>query len=160
MPDYQQSKIYCIRSNETSDVYIGSTTLTLSKRMAHHRHEYKIQRLYYSAFEVLKYTDAYIELIELFPCDTKEQLNKREGELIRSMPCVNIQVAGRTKQEWYHETREHIVEQQQCYRQAHKKEILAYNQVYQRQYRKQNREIVLEKQREYRRKRKQLRGEK
>ena len=33
MPDYQKGKIYKIISNETDDVYIGSTTQSLSLRL-------------------------------------------------------------------------------------------------------------------------------
>ena len=35
--DYTNGKIYCIRNNVDDDIYIGSTTQALSKRMAKHR---------------------------------------------------------------------------------------------------------------------------
>ena len=41
-----------------------------------------------------------IELLEKFPCKTKEELNKREGEVIRSADCVNRMMAGRTQKQW------------------------------------------------------------
>jgi aspartate carbamoyltransferase regulatory subunit len=52
--------------------------------------------------------DAYIELIEYFQCDTKEELSKREGEIMRSMDCVNkcIPVNGDTI-----ENRKHYLKQ-------------------------------------------------
>ena len=35
--DYKNGKIYCIRNNINDDIYVGSTTQPLSKRMAWHR---------------------------------------------------------------------------------------------------------------------------
>jgi hypothetical protein len=37
--------------------------------------------------------NCYIELIELFPCDTKDELTTRENHYIRSLVCVNKQLA-------------------------------------------------------------------
>lgn len=136
MPDYKQGKIYCIRSNETDEMYVGSTTLKLCTRMA--QHKYEMKRANISSSIVLQHSSSYIELIELFPCDTKEQLNKREGEIIRSMNCVNKRIAGRTKEEYYKEDKkeyvkvhnEKIKEYQKQYRMTHKK----YNPEYHRQY--------------------------
>ena len=33
---------------------------------------------------------------ENYPCENEEQLNKREGEIIREIGTVNKQIAGRT----------------------------------------------------------------
>ena len=35
--DYKNGKIYCIRNNIDDNIYVGSTTQPLSKRMALHR---------------------------------------------------------------------------------------------------------------------------
>ena len=35
--DYKNGKIYCIRNNIDDDLYVGSTTQPLCKRMAKHR---------------------------------------------------------------------------------------------------------------------------
>ena len=48
-----------------------------------------------------------IELVEEFPCENKEQLNKREGFYIQSNECVNRNIAGRTLAEWMEDTRDH-----------------------------------------------------
>ena len=37
MPDYQKGKIYAIKSYQTEMMYIGSTTQTLSQRIAKHK---------------------------------------------------------------------------------------------------------------------------
>ena len=68
-PNYNDSKIYAIRSHQTNDVYIGSTVERLSARMSKHRYDYKKFSAgegmnYVSSYEILKYPDAYIELIK------------------------------------------------------------------------------------------------
>ena len=37
-----------------------------------------------------------IELFENFPCNSKEELNKKEGQIIREIGTINKQIAGRT----------------------------------------------------------------
>lgn len=104
MPDYSKGKIYCIRSLQTDKVYVGSTVETLSSRMSKHRYCYKkflnSSEKYCSSFEILKYEDAYIELIKLYPCSCKSELEREEGQYIREMNCVNKRIAGRTKKEY------------------------------------------------------------
>jgi hypothetical protein len=39
--DYQNGKIYCIRSHKTDLIYVGSTCQPLSKRLGKHRDYYK-----------------------------------------------------------------------------------------------------------------------
>ena len=77
--DYKNGKIYAIRSNQTEKFYIGATTQPLCKRFYGHKHG-----LGFSSKELIdNYDDAYIELLESFPCENREQLYKRENELIR-----------------------------------------------------------------------------
>ena len=100
MVNFQNGKIYAVRSNHTEKIYIGSTAQTLSRRMSVHRN----QPTRCSSREIMQYSDAYIELIEEFPCRNKMELNKREGEIIRAtVDCVNKRIAGRSQQEWYDE---------------------------------------------------------
>ena len=114
MSNYQDGKFYIIKSLETDDVYIGSTCSSLLKRMCSHKSEYK--RLLKgekfnkkTSHQVLKYADAFIELIEVFPCNSKQELLKREGEIIRTTPhCVNDKIAGRTDKEWLEDNKEHV----------------------------------------------------
>ena len=104
MPNYKNGKIYSIRSYQTDNIYIGSTTRPLSERMNEHRSKYKkfLQGNfhYLTSFEILKYEDAYIELIQEIPCNNIMELNKYEGNYIRHMDCVNKRIEGRTKYEW------------------------------------------------------------
>jgi hypothetical protein len=93
MPDYSLGKIYAIRSPHTDLIYIGSTTQKyLSSRFTQHtkytRHDERKTREH--SYTVIDFGDAYIELLEECPCENKQQLLKREGELIRSTAnCVN-----------------------------------------------------------------------
>jgi hypothetical protein len=110
MANYGNGKIYTIRSFQTEDIYIGSTTQPLSKRIAKHRYDYNHylegKRAYTTSFDILKHGDAYIELIELYPCTARCELFKREGELIREMDCVNKHIPGRTDAEYYQDNKE------------------------------------------------------
>ena len=115
MPDYQSSRIYCLRAPGTDMVYIGSTTQTLSRRFSAHESDYKLfqqgKKQYLSSFKLLEIPGHYIELLEEFPCYNKEQLNKREGELIRAhASCVNKQVAGRSRGEYQQDNKDAINE--------------------------------------------------
>jgi hypothetical protein len=50
---------------------------------------------------MVQYDDCYIELLELFPCNSKEELCKREGELQRLHidKLVSKRIEGRTRKE-------------------------------------------------------------
>jgi hypothetical protein len=129
--DYKNGKIYTIRSYQTEDIYIGSTLQTLTKRLSKHKRSYKSWKNgkyhYVSSFELIKYDDVYIELIELFPCSSKMELNRREGQLIRSIDCVNKRIEGRTKQEYYQDTKEYHKKWVGEYYERNKDKIKEYN---------------------------------
>ncbi len=126
--DYANGKIYTIRSFETDKYYIGSTTSTLTKRLSEHKQKYK-QGKYCSSAEIIQYGDAYIELLEDFPCFKKDQLCKREGQLIREHKdnCVNKAIPGRTTKEYREDNKEQIIERMKQYRQQNKERILEYH---------------------------------
>ena len=129
MPDYKQGKIYKIVDANEEMVYVGSTTDTLSRRMVGHRVQYKARRINYSVFDIFdKYgiENCKILLIELCPCDTKDELTRREGEFIKALTCVNKNVAGRTRKAYRQDYKEEIKEEQKAYRQTHKEEARAY----------------------------------
>ena len=104
MPNYQNGKIYKIWSLQTDKIYIGSTTDTLSRRLAGHKQDFKRDCSCYSK-DILKYGDAKIELIETFPCNIKEELYAREGHHIRLNKdfIINHNIAGRTDKEYFKE---------------------------------------------------------
>jgi ribosomal protein S27AE len=127
MPDFTQGKIYVLRSHQTADIYVGSTTIALSQRIALHRNSYKEwlegKRRYITSFELLKHPDAYIELLELWPCGCKAELEKREGHHIRSLQCVNKRVEGRTDAEYYQDNRDKILKIRAEYYQDNREKI-------------------------------------
>jgi hypothetical protein len=127
MPDYQQSKIYIIscRTDNTL-IYVGSTTQSLAVRWGGHKRNSKRERdkdnLIYTTING-DWDNWYIELYELYPCNSKEELCKKEGEIIRLIGTLNSRIAGRTKKEWTDEYSEWTKEYMKKYQQDHKEEI-------------------------------------
>jgi hypothetical protein len=89
MVNYQQAKIYEIVSDMTRDIYVGSTCLSLEDRFKDHK--YSLTRWnngkgsYFTSFKLLEYSDASIRLIEHYPCNSQEELHKRERYWIESL---------------------------------------------------------------------------
>jgi len=108
--DYSKGKIYIIKSPNTEKVYIGSTIQPLNERFSKHLYSYKtISKNGETSRQIIEYGDAYIELIEEYPCENVEQLRKREGEIAKSTEnIVNRLIAGRTKKEYYEEHKEYL----------------------------------------------------
>ena len=144
---YQDGKIYKILNTENDDVYIGSTTQKLSKRMTNHRTQAKNGKnhLLYQQMREIGDDKFYIELIEDYPCENLEQLNKREGEYIREMATLNEKVAGRTKQEYVDEHRDIKNQKAREHYQHNKEEILQR----QREHYKENQERINERHKKY-----------
>ena len=116
--DYKNAKIYVIKSKQTNNVYIGSTCQSLDKRLNDHKYNYKRwlngKYDYTSSYEIIKYNDCYIELLEAYSCDTKQELHKREGYHIKNnVNCVNRFVAGRTIKEYREDNKEKMKEYQE-----------------------------------------------
>ena len=142
---YHNGKIYTIRSYETDKYYIGSTCSKLHNRLCDHRYKFnQFQKgkgkKYISSFNIIKYDDNYIELLECFKCDFKKELTKREGELIRKYKneLVNIRIEGRDKKEYYDDNIEKIKEQKKKYRKENKDKIKEQK----KQYRKENKDKI------------------
>jgi hypothetical protein len=109
MVDYSKGKIYTIRySLDDSLVYVGSTVNDLSQRWWQHKsnHTKKNMKLYKKMCETNDLANWYIELYEEFPCQNKNQLTMREGQIIRKIGTLNHKIEGRTTQEYnkkYHQ---------------------------------------------------------
>jgi len=154
--NYQNGKIYTIRSFQTDKVYIGSTCSPLHKRFYQHKNDYKNNKKYYSSYEIIKYEDAYIELLEEYPCNNKMELCKKEGECIRSMDCVNKVIPSITEEERKENKREYDKEYQKEYRKNNKEEILKKK----KEYYENNKEEKLKKMKEYKKRNKEKLTEK
>jgi hypothetical protein len=174
MPNYQDGKIYTIRCrNDNTLIYVGSTTMTLPRRIAEHRFasvSNNSRKLYQSVNG--EWDNWYIELYEVFPCENKQELNKREGEIIREIGTLNHQIAGRTQQEWkkefYENNRDKCLEvskqyninnnearkeYKKKYREEHKAEISAKRIEYYKEVQSKDKEAINKKQNENRAKR-------
>jgi len=120
MNKYQtQAKIYAIRSHQTDAVYIGGTLDTLPKRLFGQKQEYvrylQGKHPYTTNCDLLKYDDHYIELIENYPCNDRNELNKRIGQLIRDTEkCVNKKIGGRTTTEYQIDNVEKFNQTHEC----------------------------------------------
>jgi hypothetical protein len=101
MPDYSQGKIYTIRSmTDATLIYVGSTVQPLCNRWGNYKSEYNNEKFEGYTRPICKnmrtrgFNDFYIELYEKFPCASKEELVKREGEIIREIATLNKCIAG------------------------------------------------------------------
>lgn len=134
MPDYTNGKIYTIRHPDSEKYYIGSTCQPIHKRFNGHKTKY-INNILNPTSKILfelGVNDCYIELLENYPCNNKEELNKREGELIRLYKnnLVNKQIAGRTKEEYEIDNKDKMDN-------------------YRKEYYIENKSIITQKQKEY-----------
>jgi len=111
MVNYQNGKIYKIESIEGKCMYIGSTCQLLCQRMAKHRYRHKTDKAI-SSTEVLKYNDAKIYLLLKYPCNSKEELESKEGEYIKKYKCVNKQEGRRTHRQYYKDNKKILNEKQ------------------------------------------------
>ncbi len=167
MVNYQNGKIYKLVSNQTNEVYYGSTCQELCERMAGHRRHYMQYQNgkmnYISAFEILKYDDCKIVWVEDYPCDNKPQLFARETEYIKSNECVNKRVPYRNDEE----KKESLTAKRKRYWNKHKDEIIEKQKVYYRNnidrkkdydknYNEANRAKKLKQSKEYREKNKDI----
>lgn len=131
MSKYERGKIYKIVDNTNNNIYIGSTTKTLKVRLNEHKSgEYCVSR------EIIKNDDYDILLIENYPCDSRKQLEAREGFYIRNNDCININIPGRTDKEYYQDNKDIIKEQSKLWYQDNKEKTLKYK----KKYRENNRE--------------------
>ena len=119
MPDYQKGKIYKLWSPSKNLVYYGSTTQTLSQRLAEHSSDFKNKKKQVSSYKILECEDYKIELVEEYPCNNKQQLLKKEGEYIKANECINKIVSGRTLKEYYKDNKKILNEKMRKYSKIH-----------------------------------------
>jgi len=108
MVNYSNSKIYKIEPivpHEENEVYYGATTKQyLCQRWGNHTGDYNHKKSKQTTASILfnKYgvDKCRIVLLELYPCQSKDELSAKEGEYIRNNPCVNKSVSGRSEREY------------------------------------------------------------
>ena len=87
----------------------------------------------------------YIELIEEYPCNTKQELLAREGYYIRERGTINKRIAGRSYKQYYEEHKEHYVEANKKRYENDKDAIQAHH----KEYAERNKEHIPQKKKEY-----------
>lgn len=90
---YQNGKIYKITDNTNENVYYGSTQKTLARRLSDHKYDYKRREKegnVRTSSLIICNQDYTIDLVEDFPCETREQLEKRESYYINNFKCINV----------------------------------------------------------------------
>ena len=113
--EYTNGKIYQILNNVNDEVYVGSTTQPLGKRLYKHQHGSKNRdNLINKLIREIGEDSIYIELIETYPCNSKEELYAR-GTL-------NKKIEGRTSKEWF-EGNKDILKQYRENNKEHIKEV-------------------------------------
>jgi len=160
MVNYQNGKIYAIKSNCGDKVYVGSTTKKyLSERMSDHRGAFKACKkgtahrcASHELFTQYGVENCYIELIELFPCNTKDELLMRENHYIRSLVCVNKQLAISTPESRAASQKKYEDNNKEKINESHRASYERNRAVIRERgfkYREENREEILRKKSEY-----------
>ena len=155
MPDYQKGKIYKLWSPQGTEdeIYIGSTRDELRFRKSNHK---KKNNRCQSKILFEKYDDIRIEVIEEYPCNSKAELEKKEGEYIRNNKCLNKYIPNRTIKEWREDNKEKIKEYKKKHYKNNKQSILEHHKnnkekltEYKKEYRENNKEKIKEYNKEY-----------
>jgi hypothetical protein len=77
--DYTNGQIYCIRNKIDNLIYIGSTCSPLFKRFHNHKKKVNIRSSkVYQHMKDIGIDKFYIELVESFPCNNKNELRAKE----------------------------------------------------------------------------------
>jgi len=133
----KDGRVYILGSKNISDLYIGSTTLTIKQRKALHKSNHKLKKNKCRSAIVIDAGDWYMIEIEACPCTTKWELQQRERFHILNTPnAVNNNTPTNCKtQKEYH----------QQYKKQNADKIKQYNQ----QYNKQNADKIKSNHQQY-----------
>ena len=169
MPNFSKGKIYKLVSNKSSDVYIGSCLIELSRRLSAHKapsNECVSKRMFVDNAVIT------IVLIEDYACENKNQLKARELHYITTINCINknkpyvsdIQIINGDNKEWKKQYQlEHkeqikqyrlenvvnITQQIKQYQLDHVEDIKQYQKQYQKQYRLEHAEEIKQQKKQY-----------
>lgn len=92
--NYKEGKIYRLLGAGITDTYVGSTCGSLYRRLWHHNHMQTTptQRQMSSALIYQRSPTVAIELLEDYPCDTKQELGARERYWIEKFRAEGVNV--------------------------------------------------------------------
>ena len=151
-PDYSKACIYKIWSPLTDRIYIGSTC-DMTKRWCHHKSDYKKWKegkcgliTSFLLFDLVGLQNCKMEWVKDFPCETKKQLNKEEGRVMRLNKdlIINMIIAGRSHKEYCDEHIEEVKKYQKEYRDTHIEEFKEYQKEYYEDHKKEKKEYQKE----------------
>lgn len=149
---YQRGKVYAIICRKTDRRYIGSTCEpTIAKRLAKHVSDFKNWKegksRYVMSYDIIKDGDYHIVLLELYPCNSRDELRMCEQKHIDACECLNKQKAFRSEEEkkeynkqFYKQHKEELAEKMKEYREKHKEELIEKAKI----FRKENKEKLAE----------------
>jgi len=151
---FENSVIYMIQCTDNY-YYIGSTRININKRLQYHKRSAKDfpERRLYKHINNIGWDNVKIEVLEKFPCKSKQELNIREDYYIEIAKyaddkfCLNFNRAFITEDE--------LKEKHKKYREENQDKIKEYRDIYnkvfsqkrceyQKKYVEENREKVLE----------------
>ena len=148
MPDYSKGQIYKIVDIGFNKCYIGSTVESLSQRMARDRTKYKSWKegkyrftSSFTLFDEYGVDNCKIEWIEDYPCNSKKELDAREGYYQQTIECINKNVSGRSSKDYYKDKCEEIKEKVKTYKKENPDKIREKN----CRYFQENKSLLMEK---------------
>ena len=140
--NYQEGKIYSITGG--GKTYIGSTCDTLPIRLRSH-----LSKQDSSSKEVLGYADTKINLLENYPCNSKQELRERERVYFDLTDCVNVNKPFVTEierinryRDYHAVNREKIKVRNKAYYEANREHAKVINKAYREANREANREKI------------------
>ena len=148
MPNYNNGKIYKIIDSENKVIYIGSTVEKLCRRYSTHQH---------------KAIGNKIILIENCPCNSREELVKKEQEIIEQYDNLlnkfrayrseedNTEDMKISRKKYYENNKDEILEKAKVYRENNKEKISENHKVYyekNKEYHKEYRKVYNENNKE------------
>jgi hypothetical protein len=156
MSGYIAGKIYRLSVNGHPEVYVGSTTVSLARRLADHQAGFHRwlngTGRFVSSFHLFLLGAPSIQLVEDYPTHSSAELKRREGVHIRNTAqCVNARIAGRSEAEYRRDNHESLRAYSRIYLESNREAKRAYD----KQRRTEKRDFVNQKQRENYAKRKQ-----
>ena len=155
--------IYTITDKDTNEVYIGSTTMSINKRMISHRSMCKSydegkKKGGCSSFNIIRRNNYTVKILENIEYEKKEELYFKERNYIETLNAINTmkrpKITKEEKKLKNDEIKENYKEQRKAYSKKYDKEYRAKNKEYiaakTKEYREKNKEMLKEKSKNYR----------
>jgi len=96
MPDYSKGKIYMITDDK--GCYVGSTTQSLKRRYQKHASDMTYDKKKCTSSKIIN-NKSKIILLQEYPCESRQELFKKEREWMDKIKCVNKERPFITKEE-------------------------------------------------------------